>query len=585
MSLGVKGSSSSEVVIAHRSERMKFVERERSDPHLSNDELPTSHFGAVTIETLTNHGGNVSWTPRWAFRPDASIEALTAVIRHIRTSLPPGTHIKFGGSRHSWSDVAATPDAYIHPERIKGISSLPLQGATGDDLRETVSAESRGQLIRVLAGTTIREINHALWNLGLGLPVLGGFDGQTIAGVFPTGTHGSVLSRGPLCELVHSLDVVLANGMPCRIEPSAGITDPIRFRQLHPEMKLEQDDEMFVASLVHLGAMFAVHSLVLEVRNKFYLKEVRSPIALGALKSALKNGGIYRLANANPNLEQPVTDVAVDNPVPLEFQPHPQPAFHLEFLLNPYRETVIVTSRHPTTVETEPPTFAGSPQRDLFRALSLEARFVRPAFLVWLQETFPTAIGWMIDKLTRLVPRITPWLIDQSLNSLPDPAYIQRSYNVFNIGDGANMIPALSATAFVPLQNDAYLEAIDVLQATARIFAERGIYHTGPIALRFVRGSRALLAPPEDVGAFELIFGGHPERAEEMVRAYHDALRARFGTRFWMHWGQMHQGLTADQVTSSYVQLAAWKRIRQQFDPDGIFLNASQARLFEFGHK
>ena len=53
-------------------------------------------------------------------------------------------------------------------------------------------------LVEIGSGTTVKEINAQLWAQGKALPVLGGFDGQTLGGVLPTGTHGSVLKAGSL---------------------------------------------------------------------------------------------------------------------------------------------------------------------------------------------------------------------------------------------------------------------------------------------------------------------------------------------------------------------------------------------------
>ena len=55
---------------------------------------------------------------------------------------------------------------------------------------------------------------------------MGGYDGQTIAGVISTSTHGSGLAYGPMSAQAVSLTIVAAGGRVVRVEPAGGITDP-----------------------------------------------------------------------------------------------------------------------------------------------------------------------------------------------------------------------------------------------------------------------------------------------------------------------------------------------------------------------
>ena len=54
---------------------------------------------------------------------------------------------------------------------------------------------------------------------------MGGYDGQTFAGVMSTATHGTGVSYGPLASFARSIDLVAAGGIVHRIEPAGGITD------------------------------------------------------------------------------------------------------------------------------------------------------------------------------------------------------------------------------------------------------------------------------------------------------------------------------------------------------------------------
>src|SRR5207253_7967672 len=95
-------------------------------------------------------------------------------------------------------------------------------------------------LFETEAGIRVRDLNDALWNAGLGLVNMGGYDGQTMAGVISTSTHGSGITFGPLASQVESLTLVTANGKTYRIEPAGGITDPARWAVRHPDIELKQ---------------------------------------------------------------------------------------------------------------------------------------------------------------------------------------------------------------------------------------------------------------------------------------------------------------------------------------------------------
>src|SRR5204863_7484087 len=123
---------------------------------------------------------------------------------------------------------------------------------------------------------TIREANRFLWLHKKSFPALGGYDGQTIGGMFNTGTHSSVFTRGPLADMIVSIDMVISDGTFVRIEPANGITDPSSLARELPYIRLTQDDDYFYAALIDMGTMGVVHSYILEVTDAFYLKEVRT---------------------------------------------------------------------------------------------------------------------------------------------------------------------------------------------------------------------------------------------------------------------------------------------------------------------
>ena len=133
-------------------------------------------------------------------------------------------------------------------------------------------------LVRVLGGTPLRALNAALDREGLALPNMGGYDAQTITGVVSTSTHGSGLRWGPFPDLVRSLDLVVSGGEVVRVEPRRR---PHRSRALRrrPRRRAAPDPgrrHLLAPPCAASACSASIHSLVLEVREKFWLNEVRT---------------------------------------------------------------------------------------------------------------------------------------------------------------------------------------------------------------------------------------------------------------------------------------------------------------------
>lgn len=481
---------------------------------------PWAVEAVVPVEEI-NHGKNLTWLPRITLRP--TLDELPAALAWVNQNMPAGK-IKAGGSKHSWSKVAMSTDIYIEPERMKLSRTMDEE----PKVYHSNLGEERGNLVRAGSGNTVKEMNRYLWEHGKSFPILGGYDGQTLGGVFSTGTHGSVFTRGPLAEMIVSIDLVLADGHSIRIEPTLGITDPKALATERPDLRLIQDDDHYYAALINMGTMGVVHSYILQVTDAFHMNEIRTRSTIPELKEKLRGGKIYNLVGApGKPIELGKTQAKISDGKDGGFKDQPLSAYHLEFLINPHSDKVVVTSRHPITVMTTDDAALefSPPGRDLVRTIHRGARFGRPAFPTWFQENFRELLAWGIDQIIKIAPRSTPRLIDNAMDTLIDDAYVDRSFNVFNVGDGTNQIPALAATIYIPIVSDDYLTALDLIRTAAAQFAERrNRYGTGPASMRFVKGTKAMLACDVDVCSFEFIFTGSTTYALEMVEAYEAAL-------------------------------------------------------------
>ncbi len=424
-----------------------------------------------------NHSGDQRCHPARIAHPRATAE-LSEIVRDAETA---GRRVRAVGAGHAWSDVALTDGTLVETDELSGL----LEDA----------GEHR---VRVRGGTRIRDLNAALDARGLGLRNMGGYDGQSIAGVVATSTHGSGMRFGPFPDDVRSIDLVVSGGRLVRIE---------------------QGDDDFPAVACSMGCMGIVDSLVLEVRPRFWLRERRVVRTWDEVRPELDE----RLAREE----------------------------HYELFLNPYgRHEVLETTR----TEVPEPTHlsAGDGER-------------HP--LIEIQSSIP--LVWV---LLRLAARFAPWFprtqFPRTLRRMEDANYTQVSHRVFDIG-AANHLPALSSELAVPVEGDTHLRAVDRIIETADELARtRKLFHTSPIALRFVAPSAAYASMMHDrpTMMIELILIAETRGGRRLLAEYEHRL-ADLGAR--PHWGQYN--VLGTNAGSLYPRWADWLRTYERLNATGVF--------------
>ena len=462
-----------------------------------------------------NHTGNQSCRPRDEVAP-ASLEELVELVRRAERE---GTTVHAVGAGHSWSDVALTDGYLLEPARLGGLRELD-DGTLKD-------AAPAGSLARVGAGAHLYDLNPALDRAGLALTNMGGYDAQTLGGVVSTSTHGSGLRWGPFPDLVRSLGLVVAGGEVLRIEPNDGITDPERFAGAFGDaQRLVQDDDTFQAAVCGMGCMGLMHELVIEVREKFWVNEVRTLSTWEAVRESLTESGVLGEGD------------------------------HYELFLNPYagddgEHRLLVTRRR------DCPEPTGLPDDKLERHPLTELESSSP--LVWLG----------LRLLARFLPGLVPRRFDDVLDGMTDDGYANVSYKVFNIGE-ANHLPAYSMELAVGLDGNRHVECIDrLLEIAAERRAGERLYHTSPIALRFVAPSQAFASMMYDRATMmiELIMIAGTRGGERLLAGYEERL-ADLEVR--PHWGQINS-LTPERVAALYPRWEQWLAVQRRFNASGVF--------------
>jgi hypothetical protein len=488
-------------------------------------------MSAASIERKRwrNDTGNQRIYPLCQKTP-TTLEQLSEIVRDAEAD---GVTVRAVGSGHSWSDVALTEGVLVRPEGLTkplDIAAASLRPGAGEPDERTGET-----LVQVQAGMTIAELNAYLQARELALANMGGFDGQTVAGVISTSTHGSGIAFGPLSDLVRSLDVVAAKGVIHRIERSDGPTDAAAYRAAHPDRELHQQDDWLDAAVVGMGCMGLIYSVILAVRPLFYLLEKRVMSTWAQVREDLAQGSDSAVLQENAHYE-------------VLFSPYPRVKGDVDTV------ECLVTTRNPVSTSE----YRHDHRRSRSLLMELAARF----------PLTPVLIDWA----ARLWPKLCPWMIGQAMKAMVNDNYVNISYRVFNIG-AANYLPAYSAEIGVPVDSrQRHLKAVARIVEVAEKRAQLGdVYHSSPISLRFVKATSAYLSMmhDRDTVMIELIMAKHTVGGMELLDAHEQALY-RLGGR--PHWGQVNT-LSASNgfIASMYPRYADWQQVHERLNESGVF--------------
>jgi L-gulono-1,4-lactone dehydrogenase len=466
---------------------------------------PAARLGFFTRRRWRNVAKNQSMEPLRIYAP-GRLEDLVWLVGEAQRKQ---VSIRAVGSGHSWSDAALTEGMLVLPDKLR----RPLAYEPG--------------LARVQSGMRIRELNEWLHSHGAALPNMGGFDGQTIAGVISTSTHGSGIEFGPLSDLVRSIDIVAAGGRVYRIEPESGPTETA------PRgYELIKDDFTFECARVGIGCLGLIYSVAIDVIDSYLLTEKRVRSTWEEERDRIQAG-----IHGHRHYE-------------LYLNPHPsRDGSHL----------CMVTTR---VIAHKLPWWGSSKRR---RRLRVE-----------LLSRLP-GMGTALNLVMGLAPRLTPFLLGLTLKALTDDSFTNRSYRVLNIG-AANYLPADSAEIGVPITNA--IEAIEeVIRVAARQREMGDVYHSAPIALRFVKRSNAPMSMMHgrDTMMIELILVSRTKGGEELLAAYEEALYALGGRP---HWGQINTLAGGHRLLEEmYDEYPRWLEVHRRLNYSGVFNSPFSKRV------
>jgi hypothetical protein len=277
-----------------------------------------------------------------------------------------------------------------------------------------------------------------------------------------------------------------------------------------------------------MGCMGIVESLVLEVRPEYWLRERRVVRTWEEVRGELADGELDR---------------------------HD----HYELFLNPYplkdgKHELLVTTR------TEVPRPDKLSEGDGERHPLIEMESANP--LVWLG----------LRLAARFAPSLMRSQFGRTLRRMEDENYTQISYRVYNIGE-ANKLPAYSSELGVPVEGENHLRTVDrILQVADQLARNDKLFHTSPVALRFVAPSAAYasMMHGHKTMMIELILVSETRNGRRLLEEYERRL-AEFGAR--PHWGQ-YNALGSDRGRLEQLYPGSWGKWLEahgRFNASGVF--------------
>jgi L-gulono-1,4-lactone dehydrogenase len=481
---------------------------------------------AATRITWRNYVDDQTANPLKFFKPGC-LEDLRQILVEARSG---GYKVKAVGSGHSSSDIALSPDYMIDTHGLDRVLDTGLL-----DLDPKAPPEE--DLFFIECGITIRTVNKLLEKRKKALVNMGAYDGQTIAGVISTSTHGSGASLGAFPDYLEAILLLGEDGTLYHIERSRGRGISKGPAQLPSGLRFIQDDAHFFSAGVSMGCMGIIYAVVIRVTDRYMLKETRFFTTWTDIKTALRAG---KILSENR---------------------------HLEVLVSPYRRggkdhKCLVTKRNKTEAVYKSP------------LIPRGHRKILPELFVLIVPDV------LIDAVMRFLinhfPTIIPFLVQSELNTLTDRDYIDKSYKVLDLGP-YNNLSAYAAEIALPASR--YLEAVEeIIRVVNQSVAEGKQYLNAPFSLRFVRTNEFFLSmqyghPGEPfVCMIEFPTAGKTIGGMELLGRIETALYAYGGIP---HWGQVNHvgGTGRSSLGRLYPRFHEWVKVLRALSPEGRFDN------------
>ena len=465
-------------------------------------------------------------------------DALRAIVEYCFDT--PGTTLRAIGSRWSFSRLLEPDRLIVDPANLNAMFEVNPDWLTPDYVRRRHPGR-RPMLIQ--GGTQIASINRRLLERGLALRTSGAGDGHRLAGCIATGTHGSALDVGAVHDTVLGFHLITLPNESLFLQPRAAACGDQVVEWLRRETGLfvtrVDDDELFAAAQVSLGALGFVHAVVVETEPLYSLRGLVRTYSFG-----------------DPEVWNVLDDLQTQ-------RLHPDVAdrpFHFEVVFTPYP----VRGRDGAFVKM----YWKGPGDD---ATHESPRPVAPDMAsdnLGLIGSLAEAIdGPLAGHAVRLL------IADQlEQRYRPGPRAPAVPGMVFG---HTTLPPGHGASTEVVVEQSKTRQALELLYEVLAAEDRRGRHLLGAVAVRFVPRTSALLGMNQhEMNAYIELPSIRNDEVLGIYRAWWDTLE-REGLPFTCHWGQLH-GMNPGRLETYFGdRVGRWKDARER-----ILSGADGMRVF-----
>jgi L-gulono-1,4-lactone dehydrogenase len=489
------------------------------------------------------------------------------LISLVKDAESKGLLVRAVGAGHSFSDVANATDILVNMLGLK--AELPVETDTLKTSTEVVYTAQSGMLVR--------DLNTLLDAKGLAIPTMAAFDMETIYGAIATSTHGTGLEVEGMPAMVRSIDLIAAGGKCYRLEPSLGITDPVKFNAKYRagEITLIQNDDKFYATVVGFGLMGLVYSVTIAPVKSFFMLQKLWLTNWETVKPKLADRSFFK---------------ALDSNWSPEFNGR-KPVTRSQVFVNPYEtkdlktklpgRTCVVQVQFEITAQ-EYQNLRNSPENHKSKIVELIEDLLNNGnggfheVLAGQEDKKSVLEEIGTDALLTLLnefPLLTPLFLDLSMVALlSGSGKFGKSYAVMNQGKlavknaGYSVEPGFEVNA----AND-FIKGAEEVFRIAKLSQDNISFITSPACMRFVKASEDLMSPeyrratcmmdvPMMLGTI-----GDDQMYDRLQRAL-----IKTGAR--PHWGKVCNLVNGEALLRQmYPQFEIFLATVQFFNPNGTF--------------
>ena len=391
-----------------------------------------------------------------------------------------------------------------------------------DYFQDILNINKETNVVVMQAGIRLHDLGIKLKGHGLAMPNLGSIDHQSIAGAIGTATHGSSTRHGILSQSVLALKIMLANGRI--VSCSAG-----------------QNVELFRAALVSLGALGIVTEVTFEAVPAFNIEWAQS---------------------LHP-LDEIISDWDKDLWTKKEFT---------RVWWMPYMNRCIRWRADKTDKPLHPPVANWWTGKIGFHAYQFLLYCAQ-----WVPSLLPLLERFVIDVQYGFKDGAGSTAVQEGRTGLLMNCLYSQFVNEWAIPlrKGPEAISRLSS----------WLNGKDA--ASGIPFSSKGVYVHAPIEVRVSNTSSTVPRPyldntmPDEPTLYLNATLYRPYNCDPPCRArYYEAFEWLMKEmRGRPHWAKNFAHVTREDFYRMYPELDDWMRVRNEVDPDGMFIGDWHRRL------